>query len=536
MFAALRLLLITKSATRITLEPASQEDLEADLEPDRPGSVQASANTTAGYKLVIQVKRRDSGPWSIAAFNALLRHGTVRQAAKCHLDDPNTRYLLITNADATGVARNLLVRGFEEWPEEQSFPASLSSTLPHNPEGRVAIWGVLTDRQLDLEIEEVLRSILRVPDSGRAECRARLRDESLRRMRGTIPGVWTREDLLSVIRGSGGYLASAPQLESFVPPANYQILLDRLERQNAVVVTGPSGTGETWTALALVDQARQRPSAPETIHVNINDGPSITRMLGDSGPRVFYVEDPWGQYSLRGGADVWTEQLPRLLREAHAGHQYVVTSRADMLGQANADESLKRWTVVLDADHYRDGELAEIYDKRMELLATDLQPMALDFWTGALEELETPFEVDLFFSHIADGPEEGEVDPAFYRRILALAHREAVEGVVVSYLRHSDRTGASAIVWALLAARVTVRPQSAGQRKQAITDDRANCRGRAGEPGGLARPHSHYPGFASQMCPVPMRRVSSHLGWAAGSGRRSDSGQPLRHDGDRRTG
>ena len=80
-----------------------------------------------------------------------------------------------------------------------------------------------------------------------------------------------------------------------------------------------------------------------------------------------------GSIACGGGADAWTEQLPRLLREAHAGHQYVITSRTDMLGQAKADGGLKRWTVVLDADQYRDGELADIYDKRLELLATELQ-------------------------------------------------------------------------------------------------------------------------------------------------------------------
>lgn len=124
-----------------------------------------------------------------------------------------------------------------------------------------------------------------------------------------------------------------------------------------------------------------------------------------------------------------------------------------MLGQAKADEGLKRWTVVLDADQYRDGELADIYDKRLELLATELQAKALEFRTDALDGLETPFEIDLFFTYMADGPEPGEVDPAFLRRVLALAHRDAVEGVVVSYLNASNQTGSPAIIWALLAAR-----------------------------------------------------------------------------------
>ncbi|MET4518272.1 hypothetical protein [Bradyrhizobium sp. I1.7.5] len=187
--AALRLMLITKSATRITLEPANEEDLESELEPTTPGRVQPSANVADSYKLVVQVKLRNSGPWSITDFDALLKHGTTRRPAKHHLDDPGTRYLLITNADATGVARDLLVRGLEEWPEKRIFPASLSGTLPHGPEGRIGIWGVLTERLLDLEINDILGFLLRVPQSRRTECRARLRDEALLRMRGTSPGV-----------------------------------------------------------------------------------------------------------------------------------------------------------------------------------------------------------------------------------------------------------------------------------------------------------------------------------------------------------
>lgn len=133
-FAALRLLLITKSATRITLEPANEEDLDADLEPAAPGRVIPSANVADGYKLVVQVKLRNSGPWSVAAFDALLQHGKKRRPARHHLDDPGTRFLLISNADATGVARDLLVAGLEEWPDEADFPSSLARTLPNDPE------------------------------------------------------------------------------------------------------------------------------------------------------------------------------------------------------------------------------------------------------------------------------------------------------------------------------------------------------------------------------------------------------------------
>ena len=59
--AALPLMLITKSASRITLEPANQEDLDLDHEPATLGRVQLSANVGDGYKLVAQLKLCNSG-------------------------------------------------------------------------------------------------------------------------------------------------------------------------------------------------------------------------------------------------------------------------------------------------------------------------------------------------------------------------------------------------------------------------------------------------------------------------------------------
>ena len=161
--AALRLLLVTKSATRIVLEPANEEDLEADLAPNRPGRVRPSAALGAGCKLIVQVKSNGGEPWSVEAFKALLEHGEGRIKAKHHLDDPNVRYLLVTDADAKGVARGLLVGDFEEQSDVDGFPPSLRRTLGHNPEGRVAIWGGLTSRLIELEIGRILDDVLRVP-------------------------------------------------------------------------------------------------------------------------------------------------------------------------------------------------------------------------------------------------------------------------------------------------------------------------------------------------------------------------------------
>nr|WP_315404353.1 hypothetical protein [uncultured Pseudomonas sp.] len=451
--AALRLLLITKSATRITLEPANEEDLEAELAPAEPGLVTPKVTLAGGYKLIVQVKSRAGEPWSIEDFERLLNHGERRTPAKHHLDDLNTHYLLVTNADAKGVARRLLVSDFEEKPDPLEFPPSLEKSLPNKPEGRVAIWGGLTEQLIEFQIKEILSDLLRIPHSRILQCCERLREESLRRMRGSSPGVWERDDLLATIRDHGGFLASAAELAAFVEPSNFEEMLALLHEKNAIVITGPSGTGKTLAALALCEQARLRGGSIEVVTVNPNDSPATTRRLVDTGPTLFYLEDPWGQYSLRTGSEAWTEQLPKLLRDARPSNRYVITSRKDVMGHARADGGVKRWSIELNAEHYSGGGLAAIYDKRMAVIPNGLQPKALEFRRDVLGALETPLELDLFFTNLVDGPLPGELDHEFLRRLLGLAHRDAVEEVVVRYLDSIDHIGLSAVIWGLLAAR-----------------------------------------------------------------------------------
>lgn len=455
--AALQLLLISKAATRLILEPASEEDLEVDLEPNVPGRIESSATLAGGYKLVIQVKRDTGEPWSVDDFSALLKHGSDqpggRRKALHHLDDPATRYLLVTTADAKGVARGLLVEGFEEAPDKAKFPKSLRTTLRKSPEGRVAIWGKLTEKQLASDIRELMFDLLHVPKVEQQALLEKLHAEAKRRTRTAQPGVWTREDLLATVRDHGGFLASLPSLEHFVPPANFDEMARLLNEKNAVVVRGPSGTGKTQAALKLCELARQRDGATEIVPLGADDSPTSARKLVDKGPTLFYIDDPWGQYSLRSGHQDWTEQLPRMLARASPTHRFVITSRSDMLRGAHVGNVLDAWSVELDAEQYRGGQLRAIYDNRMDQLPPALQAKAYAFRSGVLGTLETPLEIDLYFSHLLGGPEPGEQDYQFSARLLALAQRDAVEGVVVKALEASDTSGTAAIVWALLAAR-----------------------------------------------------------------------------------
>lgn len=455
--AALQLLLISKAASRLVLEPANDEDLEADLNPHVPGRIEPSAVLAGGYKLVVQVKLDGGEPWSVTDFDALLKHGSDRKGGRRkaleHLNDPDTRYLLVTSADAKGVARGLLVEGFEEAADKDKFPADLKKTLKTTPEGRVAIWGKLTEKQLAADIRTLMSDLLHVPRVEQEGLLATLRAEAKRRTRTSSPGIWTREDLLATVRAHGGFLASSASLEHFVPPANFDDMVKLLAHKGAVVIRGPSGSGKTQAALKLCDLARERDGTIEIVTVGADDAPTIVRKVIDRGPTLFYVDDPWGQYSLRGGAEAWTEQLPRLLAKAAPGHQFVITSRSDMMRSANVGTTLDPWSVELDADHYRDGQLHKIHDNRMDQLPPALQSKAFAFRGDVLDRLETPLEIELYFTHMQSGPEEGEKDHEFYRRLLDLAKRDAVEEVVVKALDAIDTSGTAAVAWALLGAR-----------------------------------------------------------------------------------
>lgn len=451
--AALRLLLITKAASRLILEPANEEDLEADLAPDVPGRVEPSAVVAGGYKLVIQVKRQSGEPWSIESFRALLKHGKTRRPAFHHLDDPSTRYLLVTSADAKGIARDLLVSDFEEPADKGAFPSTLRSTLTNTPEGRLAIWGGLTDKQLASDMRDLMSDLLHVPKGRQSKLLRDLRGEAKRRMRASTPGIWTRQDLLGTVRKHGGFLSSAASLELFVPPSNFDQMTKLLEDRSAIVIRGPSGTGKTQAALKLCELARDRDGTLEIVTVGPDDSPAGTRKLVDAGPTLFYVEDPWGQYSLRGGSEAWTEQLPRLLEKASPDHLYVITSRDDMMLSGKVGTGLDHWSIELDGDQYTDGPLITIHDNRMDQLPPELQAKAFAFRADALHAFETPLEIDLYFKELQEGPGKAEADHHFFRRLRALAHREAVQDVVGKYLSKIDHSGLSAIVWALLAAR-----------------------------------------------------------------------------------
>ncbi|MER9901875.1 hypothetical protein [Mesorhizobium sp. M0130] len=466
--AALDLLLIRKSASQIILEPENDEDIEAVLDSERTDTTETHSRMP-GYSLIVQVKRRTGEPWSVADFQALLKHGKARKAAREQLENPLNRYLLVTTAAVRGALLNLRVEDFEEWPEQGRMSQDLRQNLPNGADGRVAIWAGATDYVIGQKIQTLL-GFLHVPHDRLPECRARLRQEAGRRMRGLGPCAWSRDDIEVLIRSCGGFLASSARLEHYVRPANWGELYAKLQSANALLIKGPSGAGKTLAALALCEEARK--DQPHLAIVSLSDNPAQLRPQ-QSGPTLFYVDDPWGQSRLKQGHEPWTVQLPRIFREARPDCRYIVTSRTDMLALGKAEDELEHWSVTLDAASYEDGQLAKIYDRRIDFLPAQLQARGLSFRSHVLKNLTTPLEIDRFFGELSKGPEPNENDGALLHRAIALAHREAIQGVVVQDLVQ-DTIGWAAVLWALLRARSKVDHSTLTivQRKMRQHDER----------------------------------------------------------------
>jgi hypothetical protein len=447
---ALDLVLASKLARELTLEPLSNEDIEADLNELEPGRL-TSVASFGSYRLVVQAKRRTGNAWTISGLKSLLSHGEARPSAASRLANANVRYLLVTSAAIDGVARQLSVRSAGNWPDTQTLPASLRQALPSGAAGRVAVVGSQDEERLSTHIKRLLTENFRVPNARWEECLRRLREGARVRMLGGGSGHWTRTELESVIRAHSGYIASSPELEHYIHPVNWGDVRTALAQRHAVLIVGQSGTGKTLAARKLYDELRLELPGLERISINL--GPPQLRDDQTPRPVLYDIEDPWGRYDFDPRGRPWNDQLARSF--AHASHEsmIVATTRLDVATAAGALENVRRWIVPLEAEHYGDQERSQLYRTRIDALPRELQTVARENETTVLAELATPLEIQKFFDALLTLDRSDLLNPSAYvRSAIDKAHQDSIERTVVDQIEERMDVRAAAVLWGVLKA------------------------------------------------------------------------------------
>lgn len=447
---ALDLVLANQLTQELVLEPASEEDIEADLAEDEPGRLTSTA-ALDGYRLIVQAKLRSGDAWTVASVKALLKHGEARASAAKRLEDGKARYLLITTAGLNGGTRGLRVRRPGNWPKPGDMPATIKSALPTDSAGRVAIIANEDEERLATDIKTLLTESFRVPNARLEECRQALREQARVRIGGAGGGRWLRAHLEQVIRRHDGYIASSPELEHYVHPTNWAELRAAMRERHAALIIGQSGTGKTMATRKLYDELRTE--VPGLSRVPITLGPEQLRDDATEPPVLYDIEDPWGRYDFDPKSRPWNDQLAQFFAKARPDRMIVATSRLDVAQSAGALETVKPWRVGLEAEHYGLAERRRLYRTRIDALPRKLQPVAKESEASVLAELATPLEIQKFFDALPTLDDEERRNPAgLVAEAIRRAHQDSIERTVVDQIEERQDVRAAAILWGLLKA------------------------------------------------------------------------------------
>jgi hypothetical protein len=447
---ALDLVLANRLAQELILEPASEEDIEADLAETEPGRLTSTA-VLDGYRLIVQAKLRSGDAWTVAGVKALLKHGVARPSAAKRLEEEKARYLLVTSAGLNGGTRGLRVRHAGSWPQSQSMPATLKNVLPPRSAARVAIIGNEDEERLITDIKTLLSESFRVPNTKLAECRRALREQARARIGGAGGGRWTRAQLEQVIRRHDGYITSSPELDHYVYPTNWAELRSAMRDQHAALIIGQSGTGKTMATRKLYDELRKE--VPGLTRVPITLGPEQLREDMTPPPVLYDIEDPWGRYDFDPRSRPWNDQLAQFFAKAHPDRMIVATSRLDVAQSAGSLHTVKPWLVGLEAEHYGEIERRRLYRARIDALPRNLQSLAKESESSVLAELSTPLEIQKFFDAM---PTLDDKERRNLRGLVAeairRAHQNSIERTVVDQIEQRQDIRAATVLWALLKA------------------------------------------------------------------------------------
>lgn len=465
---ALDLMLVKHAASEVEIEPASDEDVGAKLIADPSSTVKVPLRAT---NLQVQIKHRSS-QWLQRAFRDVLqgkepappdeefakgaknvrrtkaqKKRSPRPTAIATLAaDPDTRYILITDAAVVPVLRPFEIGSLVELSGAATVPWTGGEPVSVDVAGRIAILPLKTREVLELAIDKILGELGSVPAQKKAECREALAQAVRLRLLNRLPSNWKVEELQTTIQKHGGYCDPG---QTAVLPENFGAIESALDRFNAVLITGPAGTGKTVVARELVRRRRLGPDAADFIHNSEGLGAVRLAMEGE-GKHVFFIEDPWGSYERDADAALWHKALPDLVARAQPRKQFIITTRTSVRHTVIGDKlppELARIEHELRPDHYSPESKLQIFRQAFQGAKPWQKNWATRHLHEILDQLAAPLALYRCARRIWDATDEHSLS------ISTLIKQSKVEILADTFVqeirgREDDSVGAVLALWA----------------------------------------------------------------------------------------
>lgn len=466
---ALYLIFKEELCTEIIVEPATEEDIAANLNVDSNKVITKLEMSLLKKTIQIQVKLRNTGPLDVSEFASIIsknkiaekKHGPALRKRPIQLleEDAELMYLLITTSEVNKNLKPFVIKSIGKFSsaDTNNIPdsiKSLSGTTNDDLLKRIAILEQQIPELLVFEIKELLSKYCHVPITKHDECIIELVACVRDRLLGLRSREWTETDIREVIYIYSGLPLVSKIMSSFVQPSNYLQIKEHLMKKNKLLIIGTPGVGKTLTADMLEYEYSTSSTPYEVIKQEVGIG-GIKNYLKKTGQYIFYLEDPWGNNSLSSEALAWMSELPKLLEQASEDKKFLITSRVSILEQASVSkkslEFIKDDCIAITKENYDKAARKKILLKK----SIQLRPWKKDFINvninKILNNLTIPISLERFVTLLEKETDESKVE------IDSLIQKSLVESIHTTLVEEISNIGEEAIassiaLWLLAAA------------------------------------------------------------------------------------